>query len=76
MYRFFVDGAPLTAYLVTKYEAADPGLYHWIYNATGLAVHAIGVAAGHGEAEYPYQQIVIDAPMYHKAFLADRYNTS
>ena len=59
LYQFSIDGEPLTCFLVTKREAADPKLYDWILEETGLSVHAIGVAAGHGEADYPYQMKVL-----------------
>ena len=49
----------MTCFLVTKSEAVDPKLYDWILEETGLSVHAIGVAAGHGEADYPYQMKVL-----------------
>ena len=51
-----IDGEKLTCFLV----------YAWIMHETGLHVHAVGVAAGHGETAYPVELRVIHAPMYHK----------
>ena len=67
IYQFDIDGLPLTAILAKKSEAAAPETYEWITTKTGLSVHAIGVAAGHGEPDYPCKDAVfVAAPVYHK----------
>ena len=65
-YSIFIDGKELICYLVKKSEAAEVDLFTWIRRETNMYVHAVGVAARHGETSYPKKVKVINAPMYHK----------